>query len=153
MSAPKEYIAADAGEVISFMGMDLVWKIVNEPEGELLTFIQVAPPGGGVPLHIHHNEDEYIYVLEGSLRFQLGDEAFDVGEGDHVYMPRGKIHGFRITGDKTARILFTLAMKPESRYVEMFEGLVGLAPEDFDKVVEVCGRNQVEFLTPPQLPE
>jgi len=153
MSAPKEFIAADAGEVISFMGMDLVWKIVNEPEGELLSFVQVAPPGGGVPLHIHHNEDEYIYLLEGSLRFQLGDDVFDVGEGDTVYMPRRKVHGFRITGDTPARILFTLAMKPESRYVDMFNGLVGLAPTDFEQVTKVCAKNNVEFLSPPQLPE
>lgn len=153
MSTPKGHIAAEDGRVISFMGMDLIWKIIPEKTGELLTFIQVAPPGGGVPMHIHHNEDEFIYLLEGSLRFQLGDEAFDVNEGDHVYMPRGVKHGFRITGDKTARILFTLAVKPESNYVEMFEGLVGLAPEQFDKVAEVCGNNNVEFLTPPQLPE
>lgn len=152
MSAPSEYIPADAGEVISFMGMDLVWKIVREPTSGILTFVQIAPPGGGVPMHIHHNEDECIYLMEGSLRFQLGDEAFDVAEGDTVFMPKGTPHGFRITGDKPAHILFTLATTPESRYVDMFNGLVGLAPNDFDKIVEVCGRNNVEFLTPPQLP-
>lgn len=153
MPSSTEFIKSDEGQVISFMGMDLVWKINNEPQGELLTFIQVAPPGGGVPLHIHHNEDETIYLLEGSLRFQLGDEAFDVDEGDTVYMPRGKAHGFRITGDKPARILFTLAMKPESRYVDMFNGLIGVEPSDFEQVVKVCGKNNVEFISPPQLPE
>lgn len=153
MTTPKEYIAAAAGETISFMGMDLVWKIVNEPDGEVLSFLQVAPPGGGVPLHIHHNEDEYIYLLEGSLRFQIDDDVFDVAEGDTVYMPRGKVHGFRVTGDKTARVLFTLATKPESRYVDMFNGLVGLAPTQFEEIVRVCAKNRVEFLTPPQLPQ
>tara|TARA_B110000003_G_scaffold273462_1_gene311250 strand:+ start:3100 stop:3561 length:462 start_codon:yes stop_codon:yes gene_type:complete len=153
MPSEKEFITADAGKVISFMGMDLVWKVVNEPKGELLTFVQIAPPGGGVPMHIHHNEDESIYLLQGSLRFQLGDEVFDVNEGDTVYMPRGKAHGFRITGDKPAHILFTLAMKPESRYVDMFDGLVGVEPSDFEQVVKVCAKNNVEFLSPPQLPE
>jgi len=153
MTTPKEYIAAQAGEAISFMGMELIWKITNEPNGELLTFVQVAPPGGGVPMHIHHNEDESIFLLEGSLRFQLGNDVFDVAQGDTVYMPRGKVHGFRITGEAPARILFTLAMKPESRYIDMFNGLVGLAPTDFDEVERVCGLNNVEFLNPPQLPD
>ena len=153
MLAPHEFITSEGGEVISFMGMDLVWKVVNEPKSELLTFIQVAPAGSGVPLHIHHNEDESIYLLEGSLRFQVGEDVFDVNEGDSVYMPRGKVHGFRITGDKPARILFILAMKPESRYVDMFDGLVGLAPTDFEQVTKVCAANNVEFLNPPQMPE
>jgi hypothetical protein len=34
----------------------------------------------------------------------------------------------------------------------MFNDLVGLAPTDFDKIKEVCGRHNVEFPTPPQMP-
>lgn len=152
MTAKAMHIPDDAGERISFMGMDLVWKLNSQLSSTLMTFIQIAPPGGGVPLHIHHNEDESIYLLEGSLVFQVADETFEVEKGGTVYMPKGVPHGFRITGDRDAHILFILDLSPESRYEEMFKGLVGLAPTDFEQIREVCGRNNVEFLTPPQLP-
>lgn len=152
MAANKMHIPDEGGERISFMGMDLVWKLDRDVSSTLLTFVQIAPPGGGVPMHIHHNEDESIYLLEGSLVFQVGEDKFEVEKGGTVYMPKGVPHAFRITGDKDAHILFILDLSPESRYEDMFDGLVGLAPTDFDKIQEVCGRNNVEFLTPPQMP-
>lgn len=152
MSMKNLVIPAEGGERISFMGMDLVWKLEKSVSSTLMTFIQIAPPGGGVPMHIHHNEDESIFVLEGSLVFQLGDEKFEVEKGGTVYMPKGVPHGFRITGDRDAHILFTLDLSPESDYETMFNGLVGISPGDFDRIRDVTGRNNVEFLSPPQLP-
>jgi quercetin dioxygenase-like cupin family protein len=152
MTKPSMHIPAEGGERISFMGMDLVWKLNKDRSSTLMTFMQIAPVGGGVPLHIHHNEDESIFVVEGSLMFQVGDEKFEVKKGGTVYMPKGTVHGFRITGDEPAHILFILDLMPESKYEEMFNGLVGLGPNDFDKIKEVTARNAVEFLTPPQMP-
>lgn len=146
------HIPAEGGERISFMGMDLVWKLNKERSSTLMTFMQIAPVGGGVPLHIHHNEDESIFVVEGSLMFQVGDEKFEVKKGGTVYMPKGVPHGFRITGTAPAHILFTLVLTPESRYEEMFEGLTTLGPDDFAGIQRVTNANRVEFLTPPQMP-
>ena len=152
MSQQKFHIPDEAGEKITFMGMDLVWKLDKNLSSTLLTFVQIAPPGGAVPMHIHHNEDESIYLLEGELVFQVGDEKFEVHKGGTVYMPKGVAHGFRIAGDKPAHILFTLDLSPNSRYEEMFAGLVGLSPDNFDEVSSVCAKNNVEFLNPPQVP-
>jgi len=148
----KTHIPNDGGERISFMGMDLVWKLNRDISDSMLTFIQVAPPGSAVPMHIHHNEDESIYLLEGDLVFQVEDDKFDVEKGGTVYMPKGVPHGFRITGDKEAHILFILDLSPESRYEEMFNGLVGLDPGNFPQIKKVCGKNNVEFIDPPQVP-
>ena len=38
--------------------------------------LAVVPPKGGPPPHIHPNEDETFYVLEGTPTFRLGDERF-----------------------------------------------------------------------------
>jgi quercetin dioxygenase-like cupin family protein len=149
----RMHIAADEGEVLSFMGMDLVWKITKEmSRGAYSVFIQAAPPGTGVPMHIHHRDEESIYLLEGALAFQLGEDKFDVHAGDVVNMPKGAPHGFRVTGESTARVLFTLDLSPESDYEMMFAGLVGLSPTDFEQIKSVCAANDVEFLDPPALP-
>jgi len=52
------------------------------------------PEGFGPPLHVHHREDETIYVLEGRIRFRQGDEDFVAGPGTLVWGPRGVPHAF-----------------------------------------------------------
>ena len=94
--------------------------------GSLCSFIQVAPPGTGVPLHIHHQDDEFFYLLEGSLRILAGDEAFTMQVGDTVLLPKGKPHAFLSTGEQPAHVLMTLSLSAGSDYESMFAGLVGL---------------------------
>ena len=152
-AASNMFVSAEAGETLSFMGMDLVWKITSSmSRGAYVAFVQIGRPGSGVPMHIHHNDEENIFVIEGEVVFQLADEKFEARKGDMLNLPKGTPHGFRITGDESARILFTIDLSPDSDYATMFAGLVGLASSEFDRIKAVCGANNVEFLTPPQMP-
>jgi quercetin dioxygenase-like cupin family protein len=54
----------------------------------------VSDPGDGTPLHVHQNEDEYLFVLEGTARFALGDKVFDVEAGTMVSLPRNIPHAW-----------------------------------------------------------
>lgn len=45
-------------------------------------------------MHIHHNMDEYVVVLSGSLRCRLGNRDVDLETGDAAFMPRGLEHAF-----------------------------------------------------------
>ena len=47
--------------------------------------------GAIVPEHSHHNE-QLTYILEGKLRFYLGDEVIDVGAGDVLHIPAHVAH-------------------------------------------------------------
>jgi mannose-6-phosphate isomerase-like protein (cupin superfamily) len=57
------------------------------------------------PLHRHHREDEYSYVLEGRMGALLGDEVVYAEAGDLVFKPRGQWHTFWNAGDEPCRIL------------------------------------------------
>jgi mannose-6-phosphate isomerase-like protein (cupin superfamily) len=46
------------------------------------------------PLHVHHADDEAWYVLEGILRFRIGDEIREVGPHGAVLAPRGIPHAY-----------------------------------------------------------
>src|SRR5258708_32311276 len=46
------------------------------------------------PLHIHHADDEAWYVLEGMLRFQIGDEIFEAGAHSAVLAAKGTAHTY-----------------------------------------------------------
>ena len=54
----------------------------------------VSDPGDATPLHVHENEDEYLFVLEGTARFALGDKIFDAEAGTMVTLPKRIPHAW-----------------------------------------------------------
>jgi mannose-6-phosphate isomerase-like protein (cupin superfamily) len=53
-----------------------------------------GPPRWIAPLHVHHNDDEAWYVLEGKLCVKSGDEIIEAGPGAAVMVGRGKPHTY-----------------------------------------------------------
>jgi quercetin dioxygenase-like cupin family protein len=95
--------------------------------GRLLTFEVEVGPGEGPPHHTHDTQDEAWRVLEGRLRFRLGDDVQEAETGAWVFVPRGTAHCFQNIGDTPARLLtiFTPAgMEP------FFEAFANVARED-----------------------
>jgi mannose-6-phosphate isomerase-like protein (cupin superfamily) len=82
----ENVIAPLAGMELGGAGSDFViveWTDSGESEWEWIA-----------PLHVHRADDEAWYVLEGVLRFQLGDEAFEVGPRGAVMAPKGTPHAY-----------------------------------------------------------
>ena len=66
------------------------------------------------PLHVHHADDEAWYVLDGVLRFRIGDEVFEAGPGSAVLAPSGTPHSYgNARRGEPARYL--LVMTPKIR--------------------------------------
>jgi DNA-binding transcriptional MerR regulator/quercetin dioxygenase-like cupin family protein len=61
--------------------------------------------GGGGPRHLHHDQDEWIYVIDGEFKFEVGDKRFRVGAGESVFIPRKVPHVWTCVSGKPARIL------------------------------------------------
>lgn len=66
---------------------------------------QLIPPGFASPWHIHHNEDESFYVIDGKASVVVANRSVTLSAGDYAFGPRGIPHGFRIEGTKPARVL------------------------------------------------
>ena len=45
-------------------------------------------------MHIHPNQDEWFYVIEGEYMFQVGEEKYQVKPGDTIFLPRKVPHAF-----------------------------------------------------------
>lgn len=69
----------------------------------------IPPQTLAAPLHRHHNEDEYSYVLEGRLGAKLGDDVVYADAGDLVFKPRNQWHTFWNPGDTLCRMLEIIA--------------------------------------------
>lgn len=102
------------------------------------------PPGTFVPLHIHPNQDEFIYVLEGQLDLQLGDQKVKARPGDLVRMPQGIPHAYYNNGNSPTRALFWVS--PAGKLKQLFDALHNL--EDPIEVVSLSAKHDVNFLPP-----
>jgi quercetin dioxygenase-like cupin family protein len=66
------------------------------------------PRGTATPLHVHHNEDETFYVVEGEITVLVGGERIDLGPGDYLFAPRDIPHTTIVTSE-SARVLTTIS--------------------------------------------
>ena len=71
-------------------------------------FVVDDPRGSGPPLHVHHNEDETFYVLEGQVTMFVGDERIDLEAGDYLFGARGIPHAYLVRSER-ARMLVTIS--------------------------------------------
>jgi quercetin dioxygenase-like cupin family protein len=68
----------------------------------------VDPHGSAPPLHVHHNEEETFYVLEGEVSVIVEGERIDLGVGDFALVPRGLEHAYVVRSEQ-ARMLVTFS--------------------------------------------
>lgn len=74
----------------------------SDSEGRLAVF--VFPPGDhqpyrGAPLHVHHEQDEWIYVLTGEFVAEVGGERMRLKPGDSLLMPMKVPHRWSVAQD------------------------------------------------------
>lgn len=65
----------------------------------------VLKPGERVPLHVHDEADQLLYVVEGEAEVTVGDVTYVARQGDLVAKPHGVPHGFANCSDSPARLL------------------------------------------------
>ena len=110
-------------------GGGLTYKArAEQTAGAVTVWESTAAPGEGPPRHLHRNEDEFMYVLDGTLRFRLGEAVHTAPAGSFVFIPRGLPHTWQNAGTGPARILFVFT--PASPGMERFFELSAQIPED-----------------------
>ena len=110
-TTPKPYRLA-SGEGLA----DVWWKtgritVKAGPDETGNAFSQLVmdePRGSGTPIHIHHNEDETFYILEGQVTIFSDDERIDLEAGDYFFVPRGVVHAYLVRSER-ARMLVTIS--------------------------------------------
>ena len=152
-----QVLATGMGEAIWFLGAVVTVKTAGEETDEAYSIAEhLAPAGFSPPPHIHHNEDETFYVLEGDVSFFSGDTTFRGGPGAYVRMPRGVPHTFRVEGDAPARLLIMTAPAGFERFVrdsgipaeDRTAPAPAPTPADIERMLATAPRYGLEFLAP-----
>jgi quercetin dioxygenase-like cupin family protein len=92
------------GEHLRFFGGLMTIKAAGD--GALVTE-QTAPRGSGSPLHVHHNQDEWFYVLKGELTIWADGETHVAPAGSFVFGPRDIPHTFIVSSEIARFLLVT----------------------------------------------
>ena len=141
-----------------FFGAPTVMRSTGDTtDGQFCLLEHLAmPPGLASPYHVHHNEDEAFYVLEGTIAFLCRETWHVAGPGTWVYGPRNIPHGFRVMGSSPARMLLLCAPAGMERFVRELSVPVDAVPSppDMALVVAAAAKYGIDILGPlPEMPE
>jgi quercetin dioxygenase-like cupin family protein len=89
-------VASGRATAVWFLGQPLEIKVTGEQTGGAYAVTEAdAVPGFGPSAHIHHREDEAVYVLDGELLFNIDGEQLHAPTGSFVHIPKGLIHAWK----------------------------------------------------------
>ncbi len=87
-------ILPDGGRTLEFLGVS--HKLTSDQTGGAFYVCEaVFGPEGGSPLHIHHYEDEVIYVAEGAIDIRLDKEKLHMPAGGIIHLPKKVPHALQ----------------------------------------------------------
>ncbi len=126
---------------------EVVLKATGADTGGAIAFLEATTePDAEADPHVHHDSDELFYVLEGRMRFRVGEGTVEATAGTFLFIPRGTIHAAWNDGAEPARVLAAFVPAGPERAMVAF---AQAPPEERDRLARESGS---EFVTPPKIP-
>lgn len=143
-----------AGE-LRFMGETSTYFLAEgeQTDGTFTLVDERAKRGESVPLHLHGDDMESFYVLEGEITLYIGDQpGARLSAGSFAHLPGGTVHGFRVESE-TARYLILTTPRHGQFYRAITlpcrpGGLPPLETVDGSQIEKACEEYGVEFVGP-----
>jgi mannose-6-phosphate isomerase-like protein (cupin superfamily) len=143
-------IAPGTSESVDLGSLGVDWKIEGvESDGRFSVVHHPIPPRTlAAPLHFHHEEDEYSYVIEGTLGALLGENVVEARAGSWVFKPRGEWHTFWNAGDTPCTIVEVISPAGFENFfreiARVFADAAG-GPPDLVRFAEVNARYRLDM--------
>ncbi|MCC6488073.1 MAG: cupin domain-containing protein [Candidatus Hydrogenedentes bacterium] len=145
--------APGEGECLNVIGIPTwVRTTTAESNGTLSAFITDDPRFAGPPLHIHRNEDESMFVLEGEYRIQTGDAYHVARPGDFAFFPRGLAHTYARVSETPGRMLILTTPGGYEAFFRDVDTLCAEGQPSVPELAQVAATHGVEIVGPPIQP-
>lgn len=138
-----------------FLGSRMtVLATAEETNGAYGLMEQEAAQGFSPPMHCHQREDDAYVVLEGILTFHIGGHDRVAGPGEHIFLPRGVPHTFRVDSPHARWLELVTPGGAEQWHVEcsdpaVADGLPAPAPIDVERVLRTIPPYEIDIVGPP----
>jgi mannose-6-phosphate isomerase-like protein (cupin superfamily) len=153
----QDVLGPQDGELVHLYALGVRFMFDGRSTGGRFSLVEhpLPPRSLGSPVHTHHREDEYSYILEGHVGVQLGDEILVGGPGDLLTKPRGVPHAFWNATDEPARLLELISPAGFEDYFRELAPLLAAAEPDQVAIGAVLQRYDLslDFSTAPVLAE
>jgi quercetin dioxygenase-like cupin family protein len=125
---------------------EITFKMTPQDSNGIFIIENTFHQKGGPAKHLHYEQDEWFYVVEGEFLLNIGEETFRLTPGDSVLAPRKVPHVWAFAGGERGRILiaFTPAGKMEAFFREVTKANA-MPPQD----PELWRAHGMELLGPP----
>ncbi len=131
----------------------------EDTEGRYTFFEVHGPPGDEPPLHVHHDDDEAFFVLEGELEVWIGSDHTTLRPGDYALLPKNVPHIYRVSSPQPARWLvlcapagfdnFLRAISRPAEEARIPDPPPPPSPADAQRMGALAGESGMDILGPP----
>ena len=131
MTSPR-VVGPHDGHLAILGGISARFVITGDDASKRFALVEhpMQPRALAAPMHRRHREDEFTFVLEGSIGALLGDDVVTGKPGDLIFKPREQWHTFWNAGDTPARILEIISPAGfENYFRELGEELASGRPD------------------------
>jgi len=139
-------------EELFIMGGKFACKVsAKDTNGDLCIYDTFRQEKGGPAFHLHHNQDEWFYVIKGEFIVKIGDEQFNLKAGDSAFAPRKIPHAFAKVseGDGQVLVLFQPAGSMEDFFKQMSKLGSSIPKDQEHKLKELWRAHGMEIVGPP----
>ena len=105
----------------------------------------------GPPPHIHHNEDETLYVIDGEMKVWKGDEEQILRKGEFIFLPRGIPHWYNVVSPTARHLVMITPGGFESLFREIGTPVKDSAADPADRdstirrLIDIAPRYKLEL--------
>jgi quercetin dioxygenase-like cupin family protein len=125
----------------------LLFQATGEQTGGQFDFLETtAAPEAGPPEHIHYQNDESFYILEGDFLIKIGDHRFQATPGTFCFVPRGIVHTWQNAGTQMGRMLILFTPGGMEGF---FQALSQASLLDTTQVLPIAQKYHSEIVGPP----
>lgn len=119
----------------------------KDTNGDLAIFEYTGNEKGGPPLHLHPNQDEIFFILQGEYLFQVGEEKHTLKAGDTIFLPRMVPHAFaQLT--EVGKMFFLF--QPSGKMEDFFRAIGNLtAPPTAEQGAKIFADHDMIVVGPP----
>ncbi len=142
LTSPVFGVSGNEAELIAVGQIQIRYLRDGAGAGQTGAFEMIVPPQSNVPPpHSHAHNEEYLYVLEGRLRYSVDGEAKDLNAGESAFTRKGAVHGFSNPFPASTRALVVLSPDIGAQYFRDIAAVLGAGgPPDRVKLLQVMER-------------